>query len=384
METIETPPEERLAVRSVVSGHNDKIIREAIERELKREGQIFFVHNRIHDIEKVVAYLKKLAPAARIAYAHGQMAEHQLEKIMLAFLNREIDLLVSTAIISSGLDIPTANTIIIDRADTFGLSDLYQLRGRVGRGNMQAYSYFLVPGEDLMTDDAKKRLQAIQEMSYLGAGFRLALKDLEIRGAGNLLGGEQSGHIYKVGFDMYMEMLEKAVSELKGDEVIEDIEPQIKLPITAFIPEEYVPDITLRLSLYKRFTSLKSSDEAENFSAELIDRFGRMPSEVKNLLHVIRIKLFAKRLFISRVVFIGGYYRFIFGGAEEFRLPEGFAERLLNKLFETQRKAVKGHILRFLQNGFEFRTEGIPAGKSMEAVEEMLKGLDIMMKESKP
>jgi transcription-repair coupling factor (superfamily II helicase) len=384
METIETPPEERLAVRSAVSGHNDKTIREAIERELKREGQIFFVHNRIHDIEKVVAYLRRLAPGARIAYAHGQMAEHQLEKIMLAFLNRDIDLLVSTAIISSGLDIPTANTIIIDRADTFGLSDLYQLRGRVGRGNMQAYAYFLVPGEDIMTDDAKKRLQAIQEMSYLGAGFRLALKDLEIRGAGNLLGGEQSGHIYKVGFDMYMEMLEKAVAELKGGEVIEDIEPQIKLPIAAFIPEEYVPDITLRLSLYKRFTSLRSNDEMKDFSAEMTDRFGRMPVEVKNLLHVIRIKLFAKRLFISKVVFIGGYCRFIFRGAEEYQLPEGFAERLLNKLFAMQKTMGKGRVLRFLQNGFEFRTEGIPAEKSMEAVEEMLKGLDSMMQEAEP
>jgi len=375
METIETPPEERLAVRSVVSGHNDRTIREAIERELKRAGQIFFVHNRIHDIEKVVVYLKKLVPAARIAYAHGQMAEHQLEKMMLSFLNREIDLLVSTAIISSGLDIPTANTIIIDRADTFGLSDLYQLRGRVGRGSVQAYAYFLVPGEDIMTDDAKKRLQAIQEMSYLGAGFRLALKDLEIRGAGNLLGGEQSGHIYKVGFDMYMEMLENAVSELKGREVTEDFEPQIKLPLAAFIPEEYVPDITLRLSLYKRIASLKANDAVESYSAEMTDRFGRMPAEVENLLHVIRIKLFAKQLFMSKIVFTGGYYRFIFRGAEEQQLPAGFAERVLDKLFVVQKGMGKGHVLRFLQNGFEFRLEGQANEKSMDAVEDLLKEL---------
>jgi transcription-repair coupling factor (superfamily II helicase) len=382
METIETPPEERLAVRSVVSGHNDKTIREAIERELKRDGQIFFVHNRIYDIERVVAYLKKLAPEARIAYAHGQMAEHQLEKIMLAFLNHETDLLVSTAIISSGLDIPTTNTIIIDRADTFGLSDLYQLRGRVGRGNVQAYAYFLVPGEDVMTGDAKKRLQAIQEMSYLGAGFRLALKDLEIRGAGNLLGGEQSGHIYKVGFDMYMEMLERAVAELKGGEIREDIEPQISLPAAAYIPDDYVPDIALRLSLYKRLTALKSANDVEDFEAEIGDRFGNIPDEVKNILSVIRIKLLAKRLFISRITYIGGYYRFIIGKAEEFQLPAGFAERLLDALFKMQKQARKGRTLKFLQDGFEFRIAGVKSEKEPDSIEDLLRDLEIMLQES--
>ncbi|MGO9950847.1 MAG: transcription-repair coupling factor, partial [Dissulfurispiraceae bacterium] len=343
MSTIETPPEERLAVRSVVTRHNDKTIREAIERELKREGQVFFVHNRINDIERVVSYLKKLVPDARIDYAHGQMAEHQLEKIMLSFFSRQIDVLVSTAIIGSGLDIPTANTMIIDRADTFGLSDLYQLRGRVGRSNLQAYAYFLIPGEDILTEDAKKRLQAIQEMSYLGAGFRLALKDLEIRGAGNLLGGEQSGHIYKVGFDMYMEMLEKAVSELKGEDVRDDeIEPQIKLRLAAFIPEEYISDMSLRLSMYKRLTSIKSLAELDDFGVEMTDRFGMMPKEVSNLIHVIRVKLLSKQLFISKVIDIDGYYRFTVGKNEsgrEYQLGDDFAERMLKVLLEMQKSA---------------------------------------------
>jgi transcription-repair coupling factor (superfamily II helicase) len=382
MSTIETPPEERLAVRSVVTRHNDRTIREAIERELKREGQIFFVHNRIRDIERVVSYVKKLVPEARISYAHGQMAEHQLEKIMLAFLNRQIDVLVSTAIIGSGLDIPTANTIIIDRADTFGLSDLYQLRGRVGRGNIQAYAYFLIPGEDILTDDSKKRLQAIQEMSYLGAGFRLALKDLEIRGAGNLLGGEQSGHIYKVGFDMYMEMLEKAVAELKGEEIREEIEPQIKLRLAAFIPEEYIADMALRLSMYKRLTSIKSLDDLDDFSMEMTDRFGRMPEEVQRLIHVIRIKMLAKLLFIGKVVVLDGHYRFTVGkdeGGKAYSLPEGFGEKVLKSLFEMQKDSPKGSPLRFLQDGFEFSTKGMQPEESMYAVEKLLKGLSSMI-----
>jgi transcription-repair coupling factor (superfamily II helicase) len=379
IETIETPPEERLAVRSVVSGKNDKVIKEAVERELKREGQIFYVHNRITDIEKVVSHLKKIAPSARIAYAHGQMPEHQLEKIMFAFLNRETDLLVSTAIISSGLDIPTANTIIMDRADTFGLSDLYQLRGRVGRGNVQAYAYFLVPGEDLMTGDAKKRLQAIQEMSYLGAGFRLALKDLEIRGAGNLLGGEQSGHIYKVGFDMYMEMLEKAVAELKGEEIREDFDPQIRLPVAAYIPDDYVQDIALRLSLYKRLTSLRSENEVNEFESEMADRFGKAPGEVKNLLYIIRIKLLAKKLFVSRISYADGHYSFTLVRTDDYALPEGFAERLLNALFSVQKRTPKAKTLRFLQDGFELRAADVSAEKALHAVESLMSELDIML-----
>ncbi|MDI6728524.1 MAG: transcription-repair coupling factor [Thermodesulfovibrionales bacterium] len=372
--TIETPPEERLSVRSTVTTFNDRTIKEAIERELQRHGQVFFVHNRIRDIEKIATHIKKLVPDARIATAHGQMREVDLERIMLDFLNKETDILVCTAIIGAGLDIATANTIIVNRADTFGLSDLYQLRGRVGRGNTQAYAYFLIPGEDIITDDAKKRLRAIQEMSYLGAGFRLALKDLEIRGAGNLLGAEQSGHIYKVGFDMYMEMLEKAVSELKGEEIKEEIDSQIRLRLSAFIPEDYIPDITLRLSIYKRISTVKSLDALTELKNELIDRFGSMPDEVNNLLHVIEIKILSKLLYISTVSDIDGRYRFLFvsDAEDKYKIPENFFDKLLKTLFELQKKE-RG--IRFLPDGFELDTRGIPPKDAITKVEETLQSL---------
>lgn len=372
--TIETSPEERLSVRSIVTIFNDRTIKEAIEREIQRNGQVFFVHNRIKDIEKISAHIRKLVPDARIAIAHGQMREIDLERIMLGFLNKETDVLVCTAIIGAGLDITTANTIIVDRADTFGLSDLYQLRGRVGRGNTQAYAYFMIPGEDIITDDAKKRLQAIQEMSYLGAGFRLALKDLEIRGAGNLLGAEQSGHIYKVGFDMYMEMLEKAVSELKGEEIKEEIDPQIRLRLSAFIPEDYIPDITLRLSIYRRISTVKSLDALTELKNELLDRFGSMPDEVNNLLHVIEIKILSRLLYISTVSDIDGRYRFFFVSdvEDKYKIPENFFDNLLKTLFELQKKE-RG--IRFLPDGFEMDTRGIPSKDAITKVEETLQSL---------
>ncbi|MEW5744490.1 MAG: transcription-repair coupling factor [Nitrospirota bacterium] len=371
--TIETPPEERLAVRSVVTAFNDKTIKEAIERELGREGQVFFVHNRIHGIEKVASFIKKLAPEASIAIAHGQMDESELETVMLRFLNREITVLVSTAIIGSGIDIPIANTIIVDRADTFGLADLYQLRGRVGRGSVQAYAYFLIPGEDILTDDARKRLQAIQEMSYLGAGFRLALKDLEIRGAGNLLGPEQSGYIQGVGFDLYMEMLEKAVAELKGEKIREELEPQMRLRLSAFIPEEYITDITLRLSVYKRISAAAAPEMLGEIRDELLDRFGRLPEEVENLIAVMRMKLLAKRLFIDRVTDFEGRYRFLFVLDTEgiYDIPADFFDRLLKILFALS-SSTKDTPLRFLPDGFELDLRNLTAREALTKAEELL------------
>jgi transcription-repair coupling factor (superfamily II helicase) len=371
MSTIETPPEERLAVRSIVAPFSESVIREALEREFARGGQAYFVHNRIKDIDKITEFIHKIFPSARLAVAHGQMGERELEKIMFRFLNRELDLLISTAIISSGLDITTANTIIIDRADTFGLADLYQLRGRVGRGNLQAYAYFLIPGGEILTDDAKKRLLAIQEMSYLGAGFRLALKDLEIRGAGNLLGAEQSGHIHRIGFDLYMEMLERAVAELKGEEIQEELEPQIRLRLSAFIPEEYIRDISLRLSLYKRLSSARSHEALSDLMEEMKDRFGPPPREVENLLHVIGLKIMARSLYISKVADEGGRYRFSFiTGGEGVAVPEEFFDRLLQFLFTIQ-KEEKG--IRFLPEGFEIDVRGNSTEERAKKVEELLR-----------
>jgi transcription-repair coupling factor (superfamily II helicase) len=372
--TIETPPEERLAVRSIVTSFNAKTIQEAIMRELNREGQIFFVHNRISDIYETAGMVQKLAPDAKIEVAHGQMNESDLEKIMLRFFNHETDILVSTAIISSGLDITSANTIIINRADTFGLSDLYQLRGRVGRGNIQAYAYFLIAGQDIITDEAKKRLQAIQEMSYLGAGFRLALKDLEIRGAGNLLGPQQAGNIHRIGFDMYMDMLDKAVSELKGQKIQEEFDPQVTLRLTAFIPDSFISDISLRLGLYKKLTLARTIESVDELAEEMADRFGRLPQEVLNLLHIIKIKIMARALYIAKVWDVGGRYRFTFLSDSEgiYSIPENFMDEMLNSLLALQRDEKR---LRLLQDGFELNTERLSQKESISMAESVLQSL---------
>ncbi|MEK7823263.1 MAG: TRCF domain-containing protein, partial [Nitrospirota bacterium] len=312
MSVIETPPEDRLAVKSFVARFNTQIIKDALQKELDRGGQAFFVHNRIQDIYSMANFLRELLPEAKIGVAHGQMREKELEQMMRSFFRKEINILVSTAIIGSGIDIPSANTIIINRADKFGLADLYQLRGRVGRSNVRAYAYFLIPGEDIITEEARKKLQAIQEMSYLGAGFRLALKDLEIRGAGNLLGAEQSGHIEAVGFDLYLEMLEQAVAELKGEKIIPKIEPVLDLKITAVIPEEYIDNPDLRLSIYRKIASAKDSKTLRDLIEELKDRFGAPPEETLRLIEIMEIKLMAKKLAIGKIQNIEGKIKIIF------------------------------------------------------------------------
>ncbi|MCL5024445.1 MAG: transcription-repair coupling factor [Nitrospirae bacterium] len=347
MSIIETPPEERLAVRSMVAVFDEGLIREAIERELRRNGQVLFVHNTVFDIEKSADLLKRLLPDARFAVAHGQMPEKRLEEVMLKFMRGETDVLVSTTIIGSGIDIPTANTIMIDRADKIGLSDLYQLRGRVGRSSVRAYAYFLIPGTDLISDEAKKRLQAIREMSYLGAGFRLAMKDLEMRGAGNLLGAEQSGHIHAVGFDLYVEMIEKAVAELKGAEVREEMEPSIALKTGALIPETYVEDMTLRLSMYRRIANAKSAGDLEDLESEMSDRFGSLPREARNLLAVMRLKMAAKALLITRISEADGKVRVVFAEGTPVR-PETMLG--LRKIL---------HGVRFREDGFELDIRGL-------------------------
>jgi transcription-repair coupling factor (superfamily II helicase) len=296
LSVIETPPADRLAIRTQVVRFGKGIIREAILHELTRDGQVFFVHNRVQGIERTGAWLKELVPEARIVVAHGQMEPRLLESVMLCFHRREADVLLSTTIIESGLDIPNANTILVNRADTFGLAQLYQLRGRVGRSDHQAFAYFLVAEEETLTGDAQKRLQAIQEFTALGSGFRIAAADLEIRGGGNLLGGEQSGHIDAVGFELFMRMLEQAVHELKGEPVAEDIEPSLQLQVSAFIPEDYVVDAAQRLSLYKRLTSGTHAGDLAQLHGELVDRYGAAPEPVERLFEVMEVRLLAKAL----------------------------------------------------------------------------------------
>lgn len=361
---IETPPEERVSVKSIVTVLGDKLIKDVITAELQRSGQVFFVHNRIWDIHKILRRIQELVPQAVIGVAHGQMPEKQLEEVMHRFFMGEVNVLVSTAIIGAGLDIPRANTIIINMADRMGLADLYQLRGRVGRSSVKGYAYFLAPPEPVLTDEAKKRLQAIQEMSYLGAGFRLALKDLEIRGAGEIFGAEQSGHINDIGFDLYIEMLEKAVAELKGMDIKEEPEPVIELKTAAFIPEEYIEDVTLRLSFYRRIASLKSGQEVYDFKDEMIDRFGKLPPEVTNLLRIMHLKMFSKMLSITKIQEVRGKVRLVFS-------PETPVQP--QNIFDLHNK--KKRPVKFLPDGFELDLKGAEWEKVYEEVYRVLEEL---------
>jgi transcription-repair coupling factor (superfamily II helicase) len=361
MSVIETPPEDRLAVKSTVARFNTPLIKEVLQSELDRGGQAFFVNNRIKDIYEMANFLGGLVSSARIGVAHGQMKEKELEEVMKKFFHREIDVLVSTAIIGSGLDIPSANTIIINRADRFGLADLYQLRGRVGRSNVKAYAYFLIPGEDIITEEARKKLQAIQELGYLGAGFRLALRDLEIRGAGNLLGAEQSGHIAAVGFDMYMEMLETAVAELKGEKTLPKIEPVIDLKITAIIPDEYIENPDLRLSIYRKIASAKDKKSLDRIRDELKDRFGALPEKTGRLIEIMNLKVLAARLLISEIRNIEGKVRILFASDTPVSPEQIFA------LYSAR----KGYIKFVPEGGIELDLRG----KGWAGVYKELKGL---------
>lgn len=289
---IATAPHDRKVIRSYVAAFSDSLVRDSILRELQRGGQVFFLHNRVQSIAGLTARLKELVPEARFEHAHGQMSETQLENIMQRFLAGQIDVLVSTTIIESGLDIPNANTIIIDRADTFGLAQLYQLRGRVGRSSKQAYAYFLIPKSAKLNPAAKQRLHVLQSIDDLGMGFNLAMRDLEIRGAGNLLGKEQSGNVLAVGFELYSKILKEAVLNVKGQALpaFEAIDPEMKLNLPAYIPEYYIPDISERLVMYQRLAMIVSSREADELLLEIEDRFGAIPQEVKLLLEIMRLR----------------------------------------------------------------------------------------------
>ena len=326
MSTITTPPEERHPILTYVGPSDDAQIKAAIHRELLRDGQIFYLHNRVETIDRAAAKIQELVPEARIRIAHGQMGENALEDVILAFWNREFDVLVCTTIVESGLDIANANTLIVERADNFGLSQLHQLRGRVGRGRERAYAYFLYPPEQPLTEVALDRLKTIATNTDLGSGMRVALKDLEIRGAGNLLGGEQSGHIADVGFDLYMRMVGEAVHDYKSG-IIETEEKnrdcKIELPVNAHLSEEYVPGERLRLDLYRRLADVASSSDVHAIQEELHDRFGELPAEAESLLKVAELRAFAKSLGIAEVVAAGKFLR-----VSPLHLPESKQLRL--------------------------------------------------------
>ena len=308
MSTITTPPEERHPILTYVGPQDDKQIAAAIHRELLRDGQIFYIHNRVESIDHTALKLKELVPEARIRVAHGQMSENMLEDVILSFWNRDFDVLVCTTIVESGLDIPNANTLIVERADNFGLSQLHQIRGRVGRGRERAYAYFLYPVEKPLTEVAIDRLNTIATNTELGAGMKVALKDLEIRGAGNLLGGEQSGHIAEVGFDLYMRMIGEAVQDYKSGIIeTEEIshECKIEIPVDAHLPESYIDSERLRLDIYRRLADVKEPDEVKPIEEELLDRFGQMPEPVMTLIRIATLRATARKMGIHEMIFQG-------------------------------------------------------------------------------
>jgi transcription-repair coupling factor (superfamily II helicase) len=301
MSVIETAPRDRLAIQTSVSSFNEQIVKKAIENELAREGQVYFIHNRVESIYSLANLVQKLVPKARVVVGHGQLSERELEQVMLKFIRDEADVLVATTIVENGLDIPRANTILINRADRLGLAELYQLRGRVGRSSQRAYAYLLVPPERVLTDIARKRLAAMKEFSELGAGFRIAALDLELRGAGNMLGRQQHGHIEAIGFDMYVQMLERAVAKLKGEGAAPELRTTLSLGMDVRIPPEYIPSENLRLRTYKRISSVATDAEKLDVQKELADRFGALPKAVENLLEFAVLKSMSERLRIASV-----------------------------------------------------------------------------------
>ena len=352
MSLITTPPAERLAIKTFVSEWNDVIVREACLREIKRGGQVYFIHNRVQDIGRIEEKLRDLVPEASIRIGHGQLPERELEQVMFDFYHRRFNLLLCTTIVESGIDVPTANTIIINRADRFGLAQLHQLRGRVGRSHHRAYAYLVAPPKAAMTADAIKRLEAIDSLTELGAGFTLATHDLEIRGAGELLGDEQSGQIQEIGFSLYMDMLSRAVESLRAGTEPDLDTPlhagvEINLHVPALLPDDYVPDVHLRLILYKRISATRSDEELRDLQVELIDRFGLLPEPARNLMRIAAIKQRAAALGIEKIDAAdgGGYLVF----AAESRIdPVGLVQLVQNddRTFRLQ----GSHRLRFQQD----------------------------------
>ena len=301
MSVLEEAPDERMPVQTFVCEYNEEIVREAINRELSRGGQVYYLYNRVNNIADVAGMIKNLVPDAQVAYAHGQMEEKQLERLMYDFIAGEIDVLVSTTIVETGLDIPNANTIIIHDSENMGLSQLYQLRGRVGRSNRNAYAFLMYKKDKVLKEVAEKRLQAIREFTDLGSGFKISMRDLEIRGAGNLLGKQQHGHMAAVGYDLYCKMLNEAVKTLKGEDLSEDFNTSVELDVDAYIPPAYIMNEVQKLDIYKRIASIETQAECDDMREELLDRFGEIPKSADNLLRIALIRMHAHKLYITEV-----------------------------------------------------------------------------------
>jgi transcription-repair coupling factor (superfamily II helicase) len=340
MSTIATPPEERHPVLTFAGPYDEAQVTAAIRRELLREGQVFYVHNRVQSIDKAARRIAELVPEARVVTAHGQMSEQRLEQVMIDFWERRADVLVCTTIVEAGLDISSANTLLIERSDLLGLSQLHQLRGRVGRGRERGYAYFLYPPDKPLTETAYDRISTIAARSELGAGTAIALKDLEIRGAGNMLGGEQSGHIADVGFDLYIRLVGEAVAEFRGQDTEPEPEVRIELPVDAHLPTDYIESERLRLEMYKRLAEVRGEADVKAVEAELHDRYGTPPPQVLNLIEVARFRLLARTAGLTEIVGQGRFIRF--GPAH---LPESRVLRLQRLYPRSVVKDVAGSVL---------------------------------------
>jgi transcription-repair coupling factor (superfamily II helicase) len=366
MSTIDTPPKDRLPVETEVVQFDEDVIVSAVLREMDRGGQVFFVHNRVESIDTVAAHLAGLLPEVRIIVGHGQMRERDLERVMLDFVDRKYDILVSTMIVESGLDIPNVNTIIVNQADTLGLAQLYQLRGRVGRSRHRAYAYLLVPKGRRLTDVQRKRLKTIMEFTELGSGLKIAMRDLEIRGVGNILGPEQSGYIAEVGFDLYVKLLEEAVKELKGEPVEPRVETRIETDIPAFIPDTYVEDPRQRVVFYKRLVETRKTDEVTELALELADRYGQLPEKVHNLLEFQKIRILAAPSGMERIVVRKA--QLVFEGKKDQRLARSVAESIVKRGIEIE--LVSGE-----RPGIKLATVPGPARERLALAGEVLKAI---------
>ncbi len=369
MSVLEEPPMDRVPIQTYVMEYNEEIVREAISRELSREGQVYYVFNRVNQIAEVTAQVAKLVPEANVAFAHGQMKERELENIMYQFINGEIDVLVSTTIIETGLDISNVNTMIIHDADNMGLSQLYQLRGRVGRSSRTSYAFLMYRRNKMLKEVAEKRLSAIKEFTELGSGFKIAMRDLEIRGAGNLLGAQQHGHMEAVGYDLYCKMLNEAVKSFKGEAPQEQFDTSVELEIDAFIPVSYIPNEFQKLEVYKRIAVAEGQEESEEILEELIDRFGEPPKSVQNLLEIACLKAKAHQCYFTEIKEIGGKIRFTFYAQAKIYLPN------ITRIVELYKGA-----LQFVRDSqmpcLEYRKEDSGKKKGISALEAVGKILE--------
>jgi len=341
---ISTPPEHRQSIITYVSEFDEAIVAEAIRKELGRKGQIFFVHNNIYTIEAIARKLQDLVPEVKTGIAHGRLDEDELESVMYRFMQKEIDMLVCTTIIESGLDIPSANTILVNRADKFGLAQIYQLRGRVGRADEQAYAYLFIPKDSILGKDAQKRLKVLMEHSDLGSGFQIAMSDLRIRGGGTILGVSQSGHIAAVGYEMFLKLMENAISELKGEPVVENLDPEINISISSFLPESYVPDIDQRLTSYRRLARMTELSEIADFKTELADRFGALPEEATNLLLKVMLKILSQKSGVKRLELKDRQLLLHFAEGEHIKNPSGIIDMVISN--KDRFELTPGHILK--------------------------------------